>query len=476
MYKEFIQHRSDCEENDNKSIDCKKYIDRTINKLYAELLSEIYCNQGIPGKDGRQGIKGDKGDKGDPFGQKGEPGSVPSVGVGEPNPNFGNDDEVFIDAATGNIFVKINGLWIFQGNLKGPKGEPGELCQKSTASKPANTGLVRLASKKENPIQSMNLAQHSNSNSHSYSNSNSNSNCRSNPSAYHFLCIFEKISDIDPIPTISWFNNCTNSEHLATIRIVTIDQHKLVTFGAYNSYISTEHVSRISINIKDATNEFIINTITNPSDPTITTNECLADLEAALTKNINLKIALDVCNSDTLTGIIMAVHPGYIVLRRNIGNNEFYTFISTYDIINFTILNQLCTMTIRYRIKANMVNGAWVWESNPINPNNNDCIQYGFDAATNGVNFVSLIFKPSEITANIINSTECIIVRLTAKAGTSYLEGNIFNGGNSATVPTSGRNISYIELIVETCASTDELVTISGLNAKHSVNKKNLIT
>ncbi|HHA7781784.1 TPA: G5 domain-containing protein [Streptococcus pneumoniae] len=96
--------------------------------------------QGERGLTGAQGAKGEKGDQGErgltgAQGAKGADGAVGRDGRdgkdvlnGKVNPeaNQGKDGDKYVNTETGDVFVKNNGNWDKEGNIKGPKGDKGE--------------------------------------------------------------------------------------------------------------------------------------------------------------------------------------------------------------------------------------------------------------------------------------------------------------------------------------------------------------
>lgn len=102
--------------------------------------------QGKPGKDGHTPIveinengywvidgevteilaKGEKGDKGDE-GAPGKDGTSCFNGRGKPNVSLGNDGDSYIDTDTWNFYVKIEGVWIEKGNIKGENGSTPDI-------------------------------------------------------------------------------------------------------------------------------------------------------------------------------------------------------------------------------------------------------------------------------------------------------------------------------------------------------------
>lgn len=102
--------------------------------------------QGEPGKDGHTPIveinengywvidgevteilaKGEKGDKGDE-GAPGKDGTSCFNGSGKPLVTLGNDGDSYIDTDTWNFYVKVEGVWIKKGNIKGDNGSTPDI-------------------------------------------------------------------------------------------------------------------------------------------------------------------------------------------------------------------------------------------------------------------------------------------------------------------------------------------------------------
>ena len=102
--------------------------------------------QGEPGKDGHTPIveinengywvidgevteilaKGEKGDKGEE-GTPGKDGTSCFNGSGEPLVTLGSDGDSYIDTDTWNFYVKIEGVWIEKGNIKGENGSTPDI-------------------------------------------------------------------------------------------------------------------------------------------------------------------------------------------------------------------------------------------------------------------------------------------------------------------------------------------------------------
>ena len=101
------------------------YVDTATGDLYTKAngtWSKASNLKGPKGDTGAQGAKGDKGDKGD----KGADGKSVLTGTTTPSNNEGNDGDVYVDTATGDLYTKEIGVWIKSGSLKGPKGDKGD--------------------------------------------------------------------------------------------------------------------------------------------------------------------------------------------------------------------------------------------------------------------------------------------------------------------------------------------------------------
>ncbi|WP_455224203.1 collagen-flanked surface repeat-containing protein [Granulicatella sp.] len=79
-------------------------------------------------------LKGPKGDKGEDGaagaagqnGQNGQDGKDILSGTSDPTSETGKEGDKYVNTTTGDIFVKKNGQWEREGNLKGPKGDKGD--------------------------------------------------------------------------------------------------------------------------------------------------------------------------------------------------------------------------------------------------------------------------------------------------------------------------------------------------------------
>uniref|UniRef100_UPI003898D92C collagen-flanked surface repeat-containing protein n=1 Tax=Granulicatella elegans TaxID=137732 RepID=UPI003898D92C len=74
--------------------------------------------QGLPGRDGRDGAAGRDG-------RDGRDGKDVLNGKVDPTTE-GKDGDKYVNTESGDVFVKNNGTWEKEGNIKGPKGDKGE--------------------------------------------------------------------------------------------------------------------------------------------------------------------------------------------------------------------------------------------------------------------------------------------------------------------------------------------------------------
>ena len=87
--------------------------------------------QGLQGRDGREGIQGPAGRDGRDGaagrdGRDGRDGKDVLNGKVNPEANQGKDGDKYVNTETGDVYVKNNGNWDKEGNIKGPKGDKGE--------------------------------------------------------------------------------------------------------------------------------------------------------------------------------------------------------------------------------------------------------------------------------------------------------------------------------------------------------------
>lgn len=79
-------------------------------------------DQGERGLTGAQGAKGADG----AVGRDGRDGKDVLNGKANPEAHQGKDGDKYVNTETGDVFVKNNGNWDKEGNIKGPKGDKGE--------------------------------------------------------------------------------------------------------------------------------------------------------------------------------------------------------------------------------------------------------------------------------------------------------------------------------------------------------------
>lgn len=79
------------------------------------LLSDI-PPRGPRGEQGDPGPQGDRGPAG-ANGINGAPGTTTHVGSGTPSAGLGSDNDLYIDVDDSDIYLKVTGSWVLQGNL-----------------------------------------------------------------------------------------------------------------------------------------------------------------------------------------------------------------------------------------------------------------------------------------------------------------------------------------------------------------------
>ena len=123
--------------NDGKNGDT--YIDATTGDVYKKedgnwkTIGNIrgpQGPQGLQGRDGREGIQGPAGRDGRDGaagrdGRDGRDGKDVLNGKVDPTTE-GKDGDKYVNTESGDVFVKNNGRWEKEGNIKGPKGDRGE--------------------------------------------------------------------------------------------------------------------------------------------------------------------------------------------------------------------------------------------------------------------------------------------------------------------------------------------------------------
>lgn len=88
---------------------------------------------GPPGEDGADGLNG----------QDGEDGATIFTGTGSPLFAPLNDEDLYVDTESGDLYVAMLGAWTLESNLTGPQGEPGpqgETGEEGPQGEPGETG------------------------------------------------------------------------------------------------------------------------------------------------------------------------------------------------------------------------------------------------------------------------------------------------------------------------------------------------
>ncbi|VPL59620.1 G5 domain family [Streptococcus pneumoniae] len=87
-------------------------------------LKEVIIADGAKGERGLTGAQGAKGADG-AVGRDGRDGKDVLNGKANPEAHQGKDGDKYVNTETGDVFVKNNGNWDKEGNIKGPKGDKG---------------------------------------------------------------------------------------------------------------------------------------------------------------------------------------------------------------------------------------------------------------------------------------------------------------------------------------------------------------
>ena len=108
-----------------------KYVNTTTGDIFVkkngqwEREGNLKGPKGDKGEDGAVGATGAAGQNGQ-NGQNGRDGKDILSGTSDPTSETGKEGDKYVNTTTGDIFVKKNGQWEREGNLKGPKGDKGE--------------------------------------------------------------------------------------------------------------------------------------------------------------------------------------------------------------------------------------------------------------------------------------------------------------------------------------------------------------
>ena len=105
-----------------------KYVNTTTGDIFVkkngqwEREGNLKGPKGDKGEDGVAGATGAAGQNG----QNGRDGKDILSGTSDPTSETGKEGDKYVNTTTGDIFVKKNGQWEREGNLKGPKGDKGD--------------------------------------------------------------------------------------------------------------------------------------------------------------------------------------------------------------------------------------------------------------------------------------------------------------------------------------------------------------
>ena len=108
-----------------------KYVNTTTGDIFVkkngqwEREGNIKGSKGDKGEAGAAGENGRDGENGQ-NGQNGRDGKDILSGTTDPTTETGKEGDKYVNTTTGDIFVKKNGQWEREGNLKGPKGDKGD--------------------------------------------------------------------------------------------------------------------------------------------------------------------------------------------------------------------------------------------------------------------------------------------------------------------------------------------------------------
>ena len=93
-------------------------------------------DQGPQGEQGQQGPEGPQG----PQGETGADGSSVLTGKGVPSTDIGENGDSFIDLDSWDFYIKVNNVWVKQGNIKGADGQQGPQGEQGAQGETGATG------------------------------------------------------------------------------------------------------------------------------------------------------------------------------------------------------------------------------------------------------------------------------------------------------------------------------------------------
>ena len=102
-----------------------KYVNTTTGDIFVKKNGQWEREGNLKGPKGDKGETGAAGQNGE-NGQNGRDGKDVLSGTSDPTSETGKEGDKYVNTTTGDIFIKKNGQWEREGNLKGPKGDKGE--------------------------------------------------------------------------------------------------------------------------------------------------------------------------------------------------------------------------------------------------------------------------------------------------------------------------------------------------------------
>ena len=102
-----------------------KYVNTTTGDIFVKKNGQWEREGNLKGPKGDNGKDGAAGETG-AAGQNGRDGKDILSGTSDPTSETGKEGDKYVNTTTGDIFVKRNGQWEKEGNIKGPKGDKGD--------------------------------------------------------------------------------------------------------------------------------------------------------------------------------------------------------------------------------------------------------------------------------------------------------------------------------------------------------------
>jgi|GEM_PF-4436028 len=146
--------------NNSTGADIDLYLDRASGDVWGKetgswvVQINLMGPQGDPGLNGSQGDQGPQGDTGatgangtngadGADGEAGADGNKIKPYTANPGPGDGHEEDLAINATTGDLLEKTSSGWVVRGNLKGPKGDKGDTGATGGSGSGGGTGTVK---------------------------------------------------------------------------------------------------------------------------------------------------------------------------------------------------------------------------------------------------------------------------------------------------------------------------------------------